>query len=280
MTRRAIHALTVLAAALASLDTHAGGAALPFGAPQALVADERWATQVLQNPGFTVGYSDSRRQALWVAYRAGSVRGRKLGPRPRHFSVDARVAAKVTSQHYNGSGFDRGHLAPNYLIGKLYGAAAQRATFLMTNISPQKPRLNELVWQRLEEAEVDDVAPHAGALWVVSGPLFGAGSPILRSGVAVPDAFYRIWLDAAAESARPRMLAFIVPQDVCGTEPLSTYLASVDEVERRAGLDFFGGLENAFEAALEGTVATEGWRVKGYDRRPPRYAENFAGLQC
>ena len=248
-------------------------------------AEETWGglpqgqpTQVLSNPGFLVGYSEARRQPLWVGYRAESLKGRRLGKRPERFEPDPRVDPAVAEADYRGSGYTRGHLAPNYLIGKLYGRAAQHATFLMTNVSPQRRTLNELVWQRLEEAEADIVAPRAIELWVITGPLFGQQPALLKKGIAVPEAFYRIWLDL--DGGAPRALAFIVPQDVCGTEPLSQYLASIDEVERRAGLDFFAELADAQEDALERSRATDGWRLERFERRPPRYAGNFKDLQC
>jgi DNA/RNA endonuclease G (NUC1) len=75
-------ATTILAAAVAAAasapETFAG---LPAGAR----------VQVLPNPGFVVGYSDERRQPLWVAYRAESLKGRRLGKRPDHFEPDPRV---------------------------------------------------------------------------------------------------------------------------------------------------------------------------------------------
>lgn len=257
--------------------------ALPASAP---AANEAWGglprgadVQVLPNPGFVVGYSAARRQPLWVAYRAESMKGRRIGKRPERFEPDPRVAPPVNEWDYKGSGYTRGHLAPNYLIGRLYGRAAQHATFLMSNISPQRRRLNELVWQRLEEAEADVVAPRAIQLWVTVGPLFEPQPRALRAGVAVPTAFYRIWLDV--EQGAPQALAFIVPQDVCGTEPLSRYLASVDEIERRSGLDFFHELEDTREAALErGAVAAASWRLERFDRKAPRYAGNFPDLEC
>jgi len=234
--------------------------------------------RVLQNPGFLVGYSGQRRQPLWVGYRAESLKGRRLGKRPERFEPDPRVTPAVAETDYRGSGYTRGHLAPNYLIGKLYGRAAQHATFLMTNVSPQRRELNELVWQRLEEAEADLVAPRAIELWVIAGPLFGAQPATLKSGIPVPEAFYRIWLDV--EQGVPRALAFVVPQDVCGTEPLSRYLVSVDDIERRTGLDFFAELADAQEAVLEAARSTDGWRVDRFDQRPPRYAGKFGALQC
>ena len=238
----------------------------------------REAVQVLHNPGFAVGYSAQRRQALWVAYRAASVRYRKIRPRPVDFEPDARVDQPVGKRAYANSGYDRGHLAPNYLIGKLYGRAGQRATFLMTNVSPQTARLDQVLWQRLEEAEADIVAPLAGDLPVLVGPIFGAKAPTLMSGVAVPEAFYRIWVDHRA--AEPRVLAFVMPQNVCGPEPISGYVASVDEIEKRTGLDFFAELDDPLEDRLEAGKDSSGWELARYDHRRGRYADKFEGDHC
>jgi len=250
-----------------------------------MAADETWGglprgqdVQVLRNPGFVVGYSDALRQALWVGYRAETLKGTPPLPRRPSFETDARTRARVAHRDYTRSGYTRGHLAPNFAIGKLYGPAAQRATFLMSNIAPQKRRLNELVWQRLEEAEADVVAPAAIQLCVLAGPLFGAQPARLKSGVAVPEAFYRIWLDL--EQGQPRALAFVVPQDVCGTEPLSRYVASIDEIERRSGLDFFADVADALEAALERAAEPAPWRLERFERRAPRYAAHFKAVQC
>lgn len=258
--------LLALAALCASTGASAAGesyAGWPAGAP----------VERLQNPGFAVGYSAAHRQPLWVAYRAESLKGRRLGKRPERFEPDPRVAAPVQEGDYRGSGYTRGHLAPNYLIGKLYGRAAQHATFLMTNVSPQRRRLNELSWQRLEEAEADIVAPAAVELWVTVGPVFGARASRLKPGIPVPDAFFRIWLDV--REGVPQALAFIVPQDTCGSEPLSQYRVSVDEVERRTGLDFFAALPDEREALLERDRTSGGWRLERFERRAARYAENF-----
>ncbi|MGH8481295.1 MAG: DNA/RNA non-specific endonuclease [Nevskiaceae bacterium] len=258
-------ALLACSAALADGETFAG---LPRGA----------AVQVLQNPGFVVGYSDAHRQPLWAAYRAESLKGRRAYRRNDRFEPDRRLARPVAHADYTRSGYTRGHLAPSYLIGRLFGREAQRATFLMSNIAPQRPRLNELLWQRLEEAEADVVAPGAIELWVTAGPVFGAPRALERSGIALPEAFYRVWLDL--RDGRPWALAFIVPQSVCGTEPLSHFLTTVDEVERRTGLDLFHELPDAQEAALESGHSTEDWRLERYDTRPPRYGEKYAGQRC
>lgn len=235
--------------------------------------------QVLRNPGFVVGWSDEYRVARWVAFRAASVRGRKLPPRPDGFDPDSRLERPVYSKDYSGSRYDRGHLAPNYLIGKLYGRAGQRATFLMSNVAPQTARLNKLVWQRLEEAEADEVAPAAGGLWVVTGPVFSERPRRLKKGIAIPDAFYRIWMDTR-DPGPPEALAFLVPQRVCGEESLADYVVSVDAVEARTGIDFFAGLDDAVEVPLEASVRPAEFRLADWARRPARYAGDFAGQRC
>lgn len=278
---RVAHSALLVAALAACAPADAGDPRLFGGEPVAPAGT----VLVLDNPGFRVGYSPDRRQPLWVGFRAESVRGKaRLAPRPEQFSADRRLPVPVDPRHY-GSGkgearFTRGHLAPNYLIGKLHGRDGQLATFLMSNISPQSRRLNELVWQRLEEAEADIVAPALGELFVLTGPVFGPSPPVLaKSGVPVPEAFYRIWLDVLPTGA-PRVLAFLVPQQVCGTEPLSGFLTTVAEIERRTQLDFYAPLEDAIEQALEQSRDTAGWRLEHFDRKPPRYADKWEPLKC
>lgn len=267
MTRLRLAATLIFVASWGSAVLAQGHGRETYAGPPAGIA-----VQVLQNPGFLVGYSHEHRQPLWVAYRAESLKKRRLGKRPERFEPDPRVASAITADAYRGSGYTRGHLAPNYLIGKLYGRAAQHATFLMTNIAPQSEALNQLVWQRLEEAEADVVAPGAVELWVVAGPLFPSRPERLRRApVAVPDAFYRIWLDVRADGLRA--LAFAVPQDVCGDEPLSRFLTTIDAIEARTGLDFFHELEDVRERELERGQPIDGWRLERYDRRAARYAD-------
>ena len=159
--------LTVVSAAAADRSVFAGD-------PKLVSPKLQPGVEVLQNPGFRIGYSEFQREALWVAFRAESVRGRHVNLFREEFEPDTRTRAQVQSEDYRGSGYERGHLAPNYLISKLFGAKGRHAAFLMSNVAPQTPRLNQLVWQRLEEAEADIVAPEAGALWVVTGPVFDA----------------------------------------------------------------------------------------------------------
>lgn len=224
---------------------------------------------VLRNPGFVVGYSELRRNPLWVAYRVRSVHQKRRMPRPRGFRQDWRTVAWLRPTAFQPYGYDRGHLAPNYAIGQLYGREAQYATFRLSNVAPQAPALNRELWQRLEEIEVDDFPRRLGELQVIAGPVFRAPRELLPGGVEVPDAFYKILVDYDARA--PQALAFVMPQTARGDEPLDRFVASVDEIERLTGLDFFAALADPKEQALEAGRAGAHWRLRQVANRPGRY---------
>jgi endonuclease G len=242
-----------------------------MGLPQA----ENWKNpytwiRVLRNDGFMLGYSDLRGNPLWVVYALAppSPDAPKL-KRPSRFSVDRRGINRVDHEDYTASGYDRGHMAPNHAISALYGRAGQTDTFLMTNVTPQRPNLNEKLWERLEEIELDRFARQFGKVWVTTGPIFEPPSERLRSSwrVEIPDAFYKILIAPEAK----KMLAFAMPQNVRGDEPLDHYLTSVDAIEKRTGLDFFPELDDALENRLEAEVDPESWHLRELARLPGRY---------
>lgn len=217
--------------------------------------------RVLRNDGFILGYSDLRGNPLWVMYRLHPIPddAPKL-TRPSHFNPDWRAFNLIDHDSYTGSGYDRGHMAPNYAISRLYGAQAQSDSFLMTNITPQKANLNQKLWQRLEGAEIDSFARQFGQVWVITGPVFDADIQRLSSFwyVEIPDAFYKIY---AAESASGKLtaIAFLVPQSVTGKEPPDSFLTDIDTIEAKTGLDFFPTLDDNTESQLESSRDSQAW---------------------
>lgn len=246
-----------------------------LGLPEA----QRWQpatwTRVLRNTGFLVGYSDLRGNPLWVIYRLHPIAaGAPFYKRPQQFERDWRALNSVSHNDYSGSGYSRGHMAPNYAISRLYGAEAQADTFLMTNITPQRHRLNQKLWQRLEEVEIDIFTAREGELWVITGPIFDQHIARLSSTarVEIPDAFYKIYAVPPHDAKdAPRLLAFIMPQEVHGDEPLDQYVVSVDEIEARTGFDFFPQLDRATAKRIESVTAPPAWRLGEVANLPARY---------
>ncbi|RAH38840.1 DNA/RNA non-specific endonuclease [Halomonas sp. SL1] len=227
--------------------------------------------RVLRNDGFLVGWSDVRVSPLWASYVLYADRVAEVGDRPG-FRRDWRTLWPVTPDSYLRSGYDRGHLAPNYAIARVHGPSAQHDTFLMSNMAPQRPDLNRRLWQRLEEVVIDRFVPQYGTLQVITGPIFASEftqGMLNRVGlVEVPVAFYKILV---VPGEHPRALAFVMPQSVRGDEPLDRFVVSIDRIETLTGLDFFPDLPEAVERELEGRVDTRGWGLEAVADLPGRF---------
>ncbi len=238
----------------------AGDKAIVYGgAPRpAEGAGRKVEFRVLTNRAYAVGYSDALGNPVWAAYRVADLaKIPTAAARPEKFEVDRRTAARIAPDDYTNSGYDRGHLAPNYAIATRYGAAAQRETFLMSNITPQKHTLNAGLWKELEMKIATSYPARYGEVWVLTGPIFGAQPRELRRGVQIPEAFFLIVVDE--NEGKLRTLAFIVPQETpAGADP-EKFLATIDEIQRRTGLDFLSELDDASERAVEAQRAGRVW---------------------
>lgn len=245
------------------------------GMPQAI---SFWNTdtwfRVFRNNGFIVGYSDIRGNPLWVEYALTPVPNNALHlKRLERFETDWRSFNRVSQEDYAKSGYDRGHNAPNYAMSMLHGRYGQADSFLMTNISPQRPKLNQQLWQRLEEVEISFFAKNFGKVWVITGPIFDQKPEHLTSSsrVQIPKAFFKIYVTEETESKPAFALAFIVPQSVTGKEPLSQFLTTIDAIELQTGLDFLRDFDDMFEAHLEGNIETAPWNLAAVNKLPSRY---------
>ncbi len=235
----------------------AGGNAALF-AGGARSTDGARTVRVLTNSGYVVGYSETLRDPLWAAYRMWDLPSiPEPPPRPEKFTEDGRTVARVRSEEYSGSGYDRGHLAPNFAIATRFGPGGQEETFRMSNIIPQKHSLNAGLWKELEMRAATSYPARFQEVWVMAGPVFGPKPARLRGGVAVPEACWMVMLDE--HEGRVRTQAFLFPQEASADAPLERYLTSIDHIEELTGLDLFPDLPDAAEAVLEAGTAARVW---------------------
>lgn len=214
--------------------------------------------RLLENRGYLSAYDEVRRNPAWVAYRLFTVEPGPSPERPSRFLSDRRTRARIEHADYTNSGFDRGHLAPNHAIAMCYGEDAQRETFLLSNIVPQRPELNQQFWRKLEERVFQEYAFRLEEVWVLTGPVYDEEVERLRSGIEIPDAFFKIILDETPDG-HLRTLAFLVPQEVSGDDRPGRYLVSIDAIEGATGYDFLPAFPDAVEEALESAKASRLW---------------------
>jgi endonuclease G len=216
----------------------------------------------LNKTGFSIAYSPTHRHPYWVAYMLNPVDSFDTPPRPSNFKSDPAVKSP-RHDDYTGSGYDRGHMAPNLAIASRHGRDAQIQTFLTSNICPQRPALNRGPWRDIEH-RVAKIYGQQHPVWVIIGVIPpDPGTPTLENnsgkstGISIPSAFYSIILSVHGD--RLRVCAMIVPQDAPINAHPRQYLSSVREIETLTGLDFFSDLPPGQQELLKLPTATRLW---------------------
>ncbi|MEX0769200.1 MAG: DNA/RNA non-specific endonuclease [Balneolaceae bacterium] len=221
------------------------------------VSDYPNSLKVLFNEGYVAGYDETRGVPAWVAYRVESVDEDSTYDRPGRFLIDDRTENRISHDHYTHSGYDRGHMAPNYAIVMQHGEDAQRETFLMTNIIPQTPELNRQWWRELESLIARDYSETFDVVWVTTGPVFRDEREWLQDEVRVPSHNFKIL--KVEENGDLKMKAFLVPQGIDGSDPLEPYLVPVDRIEELTGFDFHPALDPEVADRLESIHPSRLW---------------------
>lgn len=227
-----------------------------------LVTNDR--VTVLKRIGYCVGYSTQVYCPRWAAYAIKSVYNPESKERPESFypDTDLPVQDRVETSEFSRTGYDRGHLAPNFSISFSYGREAQIETFKTTNICPQRPECNRHIWEDLEKIEGTDYARRYDGVVTFDGPIFGNDQygGIGRNGrIKVPSDFYKIIV--RRYKGQVGVLAFIIPQypEGQGRAGLQKYLVSVHEIEEKTGIVFLTSLPSDLQTELKANPAPRLW---------------------
>lgn len=181
--------------------------------------------------GFNVMYSGLSKTPLWVAEALTPARLSQKIPREDSFHEETRVKAihRATLADYRGSGYDRGHMAPN---ADMPNKAAQHDSFSLANMVPQAPKNNQQIWRELEEATRAIVTKQKHDVYVVTGPAYTSKNlKKIGKGVLVPTAVYKaIYIPKLGISG-----AYYAPND----NSLKVEIMSICALEEQIGINLF-----------------------------------------
>jgi endonuclease G len=209
--------------------------------------------------GFNVGYSGVSKTPLWVAEALTPTRLSQKIPREDNFHEEERVSAahRATLADYRGSGYDRGHMAPN---ADMSNKAAQSDSFSLANMVPQAPKNNQQVWRELEEATRAIVTKQKQDVYVVTGPVFaGKKLKTIGNGVIVPTAVYK----AVYMPKTGAIGAYYAPND----NSLKVRIVSVCYLEEQLGINLFPQLteeqkRNTYKLPLTGNAVKANQKIE------------------
>lgn len=141
---------------------------------------------------YQVLYSIERMQPIQVAWLlSDSDLGRvRRDPSYRFVPDDRCPEPRSTPEDYTRSGYDRGHHIP--AADRSASISSMKSTFLMSNISPQAPRLNRGAWKKVEDA-CRRMARNGHRLAIRSMPVFWPApvQDIGRNRIPVPHGFVK-----------------------------------------------------------------------------------------
>ena len=236
---------------------------------------------LLEKKQFTISYNNVTHNPNWVAWHLSKD---DLGEadRANNFRADTELpsswyAVKKADYKFNAYGFDRGHLCPS--ADRTASAEDNSQTFLMTNMVPQSPDNNRIVWVALEKLEREYIFKGYEA-YIFAGPYGRGGSgdrgyfeaiPLVSAEAAgessvmeiqVPSHTWKIILflpeaeDDFERLSSAIVLAVNVPNEKgCGKNgSWEQYICSVNYIEEITGYDFFEVLPDELEEKIESSV--------------------------
>ncbi len=204
---------------------------------------------------YTLSYSNPDRQSEFAYYYLSLQNINGGQSRTDDFRIDPKVKTNpVSSTGFQGSGYDRGHLCPAADMALNFTSMSE--TFYMSNMAPMTPAFNRGIWSSIE-SWVRDSALSNGGLYVVTGPILNGNCGVLSGGIVVPCSFYKI---AFKGGANPKVIGFILSNSG-SSSPLRSFAVSIDDIERKTGINFFPQLEDGVENQIEEVVNLSGWNL-------------------
>jgi endonuclease G len=220
------------------------------------------------NKGYYVlCYNKDEGKTSWASWH---LYNNDLGSAPRQndYRPDTELPAiwyRADNASYNGSGFDRGHVCPS--ADRTSTVAANSSTFLMTNIIPQAPFLNQNAWARMEDS-CRLLLNSGKELYIITGSFgsggtgnFGFASSINSANLIVPAFIWKVVVvlpngnnDLSRIDNNTRVISVLAPNQNSVTTNWKDYRVSVDSIESRTGYDLLSNLPVNIQQVLEARV--------------------------
>jgi endonuclease G len=222
--------------------------------------------KIITHSGYSLSYNETHEQANWVAYELTKDETNKIFERTNKFISDPKVKTGTASdKDYEGSGYDRGHLAPASDMG--WSIATMTESFFYSNMSPQTPSFNRGIWKKLEEL-VRVWAIENNNVYVITGPVLSNGLPTIGPNkVSIPKYYYKVVLDYREPNIKG--IGFILP-NTASKEKLQYYAVTIDSIEKLTGIDFFPLLQDEQEELIEKTLCLKCWSWNSIKTTAPK----------
>ncbi|XP_075041130.1 endonuclease G, mitochondrial [Mixophyes fleayi] len=206
-------------------------------------------SQLKTRQSYLLSYDPRLRGPAWVLEQ---LNGERLQGSADRRGCDFREDDSVHPYHrstnadYRRSGFDRGHLAA--AANHKWNQKAMDETFILSNVYPQNPNLNQNAWNNLEQY-CRGLTKSNRNVYVCSGPLFlprmeADGKMYVKyqvigaNNVAVPTHFFKVVV-LEKYNGEIELRPYVMPNcPIDDKISLDRFLVPIESIERSAGLLF------------------------------------------
>lgn len=219
---------------------------------------------------FALEWDCTKKANRWTCYRLDAKNSASNVTRKDAFKEDPDINSdyRSTLGDYSGSDFSRGHLCPSG--DRLCSSDQNKQTFFLSNMQPQYQAHNGGKWNTLE-GKVRTWADQCDTLYIVKAATIddvvldgrtksGILSVKCNESLIVPAYFYMALL-AYNKSADSFQALGIWTNHANTASAVNIEYISIDELEKRTGIDFFCNLRDDLEDEAEKSVSTSYWNV-------------------
>ncbi len=206
---------------------------------------------------YALSSNDETKFADWVAYRLDEATVIGDAKTSRNWKADPWLSDEETlePEDYRSAHaalkVDRGHQAP---LGSFKGTNCWAETNFLSNITPQKSDLNQGAWRELEN-DVRKIVEASKVVYVMTGPLFERKMPSLPEADEphrVPSGYWKIVLVQPGKTPDSiKSASFIFDQNTPRKDKVLNHLCTIEDIERKTGLDFLRELPDDVETQIE-----------------------------
>ena len=233
---------------------------------------------------YALEWNPAMRHAKWVAFSSDSTSSADVVKRTDAWAVDPKLPEDMWTmeEDHKSDGFDKGHLCASE--DRVYSKEANEQTFYYSNMSPQLNDFNGGFWAKMEarvqswgrstvSGTFDKVYVAKGGtmnelLKNFTGTKVSGGTPTTDEngftihGLACPKYYFMAVLAQKGDSFQA--IGFLVehkeghPRNPSADE-LKQCAVSIDELEKKTGIDFFCNLPDNIEEAVEAAYDVNAW---------------------
>lgn len=232
-----------------------------------------WSVKKTSTYGVTLSleWSNSAIANRWTCYQMHPGNSASNVKRSDAFQEDPDLPSRSRStlSDYSGSGFSRGHLCPS--ADRLCSTEQNQQTFYLSNMQPQWQSHNAGLWERIESRVRGwNTSSYRDTLYVVKAATIasvnlngttstGVYTQKCNNRLPVPKYFYCALLALKNGQYHAMALWTTHSDNAQSSTTIASCAISIDELERRTGIDFFCNLPDEIEDAVEADTNFSYW---------------------